>query len=420
MLQWIQARAWLPEIIFTATAIGVFSLIDLLNQGPEAAAISALFGVSAFFFRKWSFLAPIPIAVASILEVVLNQGILVGGVATTLTIFLLSVFAKRNFSLLATAAIMAGGILVAWNAAFNRTLAPGVYGVAIFNEAGRLNAFLALSLAVVGFNSFAWILGGFFSELREQRQVSKEKELVKAAQLRTALDIAEQNQRFAIARDLNDLTLQRISAMLTLADGARYASKLDPDVAGRTIDRLLELIRDSRDEMRRLHDMLTKSVSVAVAPPGISDLNVLAAQYRELGYNVKLQHLGERQILIPSAELNIYRIVYDALENVLQHAPVGTDVDISFTWSDQGLQVLVKDNGVEHANRVQSLTEDSYTSAQDLEALTQEVTGPGITGMRERAQLFQGSIEAKRVPGVGFTLNAIFPGIAEFAGRQGS
>ncbi|MFM5905739.1 MAG: ATP-binding protein, partial [Micrococcales bacterium] len=104
----------------------------------------------------------------------------------------------------------------------------------------------------------------------------------------------------------------------------------------------------------------------------------------------------------------------------LPHAPVGTDVDISFTWSDQGLQVLVKDNGVEHANRVQSLTEDSYTSAQDLEALTQEVTGPGITGMRERAQLFQGSIEAKRVPGVGFTLNAIFPGIAEFSGRQGS
>jgi signal transduction histidine kinase len=161
-------------------------------------------------------------------------------------------------------------------------------------------------------------------------------------------------------------------------------------------------------------------VSVAVSPPGISDLEVLAAQYRELGFNAKLQHLGKRITLIPSAELNIYRIVFDALENVAQHAPVGTDVDISFTWSEQGLQVLVKDNGVEQLNRSQVELAQPYDMQQDAEALTQEVTGPGITGMRERAQLFQGSIEAKHVPGVGFTLNAIFPGVAEFAQKQGA
>ena len=420
MLQWIQLRAWLPEIIFTVGATVIFGAIDFKNQGFTAALISGLFGLSAFFFRKWSYLAAVPILAASVLQVVFETGILIGGIASTLTIFLLSVFAKRSYSLISSAAIILGGILVAWNAAFNRPLVPGLYGVSIFNDAGRWNAFFALSLTVAGFNAFAWILGGFFLELREQRIVSQQKKLVEATQLRTALDIAEQNERFAIARDLNDLTMQRVSAMLTLADGARYAAKLDPEVAGRTLERLVQVIRDSRDEMRRLHDMLNKSVSVAVSPPGISDLEVLAAQYRELGFNAKLQHLGKRITLIPSAELNIYRIVFDALENVAQHAPVGTDVDISFTWSEQGLQVLVKDNGVEQLNRAQLELAQPYDMQQDAEALTQEVTGPGITGMRERAQLFQGSIEAKHVPGVGFTLNAIFPGVAEFAQKQGA
>ena len=55
----------------------------------------------------------------------------------------------------------------------------------------------------------------------------------------------------------------------------------------------------------------------------------------------------------------------------------------------------------------------------DLEALTQEVSGAGITGMRERAELFGGNIEAHFVPGVGFTLNAIFPGIEEFRQEEG-
>jgi len=47
------------------------------------------------------------------------------------------------------------------------------------------------------------------------------------------------------------------------------------------------------------------------------------------------------------------------------------------------------------------------------------VTGPGITGMQERAALYGGNVEAHRVPGVGFTVNAIFPGIHDFSAEVG-
>jgi signal transduction histidine kinase len=168
--------------------------------------------------------------------------------------------------------------------------------------------------------------------------------------------------------------------------------------------------------MRRMFDMLNKSVAVATTPPGISEIDALAAQYRELGYPTRLQHLGKRLNLLASAELNTYRIVFDALDNVREHAPIGTYIDVDFIWSENGLQVLVKDNGTEVAAKSadQLLNPEGYTAEDDEKALTEEVTGPVITGMHERAQLFQGSVEARRVPGIGFTLNAIFPGIDDY------
>jgi signal transduction histidine kinase len=125
--------------------------------------------------------------------------------------------------------------------------------------------------------------------------------------------------------------------------------------------------------------------------------------------------------LIASAQLNVYRIVFDALENVQQHAPLGTAIDVDLTWSNQGLQVLIKDNGIEVANSgVAELTgiAQTYDHEEDLKALTQEITGAGITGMLERAQLFKGNVEARRVPGVGVTVNAIFPGIENFLAEK--
>jgi signal transduction histidine kinase len=79
----------------------------------------------------------------------------------------------------------------------------------------------------------------------------------------------------------------------------------------------------------------------------------------------------------------------------------------------------VKDNGIEFANRAVSLdelTDTGYTVAEDLQALVKPIRGASLTAMRERAALYGGSIEATRVPGVGFTVSAIFPNLRELAG----
>ena len=88
---------------------------------------------------------------------------------------------------------------------------------------------------------------------------------------------------------------------------------------------------------------------------------------------------------------------------------------IDFSWTNTGMQLLVKDNGTEVANRGLSLEELQYTVEEDRKALTESIRGAGITAMTERAALYGGSVEATKVPGVGFTLSAIFPNLKDTA-----
>lgn len=416
MFQWIQSKKWLPDLVIGAFFAIVLGSIDFALQGKDGLIASLLFTFAFFFFRDYSYLA-IPLVIAgAVTELMLGLRPTAAGFSVALLVFIASALGRRLWSVLIMVAGIGSGIVVAWSTAFNTSFLTQFYGIDIYNNDGRWWSFGFASVSIIGLNGFAWLLGGFLIENYRQRIARKEADLVQGHNLRTMLEIAEQNERFLIASDLNEAVLERVSAMLTLSDGARYAAKLDATIAGRTLDRLVEMIRDTHDELRRLFDMLNRSVQVAAAPPNLNDLNLLAVQLRQDGYQTKIVHQGSRIELIPSAELSIYRIVFDALENVRKHAPVGTSIDIDFMWSDNGLQVLVKDNGREVALKnelaLEGTTEEQIT--EDLQALTQEVVGPGITGMQERASLFNGNVEAHRVPGVGFTLNAIFPGIDDF------
>lgn len=416
MFQWIQSKKWLPDLVIGAFFAIVLGSIDFALQGKDGLIASLLFTFAFFFFREYAYLA-IPLVIAgAVTELMLGLRPTAAGFSVAVLVFIASALGRRLWSVLIMLAGIGSGIVVAWSTAFNTSFLTQFYGIDIYNNDGRWWSFGFASVSIIGLNGFAWLLGGFLIENYRQRIARKEADLVQGHNLRTMLEIAEQNERFLIASDLNEAVLERVSAMLTLTDGARYASKLDATIAGRTLDRLVEMIRDTHDELRRLFDMLNRSVQVAAAPPNLNDLNLLAVQLRQDGYQTKIVHQGNRIELIPSAELSIYRIVFDALENVRKHAPVGTSIDIDFMWSDNGLQVLVKDNGREVALKselaLEGTTEDQIT--EDLQALTQEVVGPGITGMQERASLFNGNVEAHRVPGVGFTLNAIFPGIDDF------
>lgn len=421
MIQWIQSRKWVPELVFGAFFALTLGITDYELQGTNG-LITALLISSAFFFvREFSYISVAMVLIGSLSEISLGNLPTVSGFATAILVLTSAAFGSRLWSLLVMAATMVSGVAVAYNAAFSQSAFQQISGINVYNADGRFWMFLLASISVVGISGFAWLLGGFLMENYRQRRTKRERDIVQSINLKTMLEMAEQNQRFLIASDLNESVLQQISSMLTLTDGARYAARLEPEIAIRTLNRLAEIVRSVHEETRRLFDMLNRSVQVSAAPPNLNDLETLAVQLRAEGYPTKLTHSGARLELIPSAELAIYRIVFDAVQNVRQHAPVGTEIDVDFSWSEAGLQVIVKDNGIEVAASASNGTIDGITSIdEDLDALTREASGPGITGMRERARLFGGNIEAHRVPGVGFTVNALFPGVHEYLDDRAS
>jgi len=146
---------------------------------------------------------------------------------------------------------------------------------------------------------------------------------------------------------------------------------------------------------------------------------------REAGLVIELVDSGDRFDLREGAELAIFRILQEALSNALKYGGEGTEVRVSFTWTGQGLQLLVDDDGVRAAARREGLDPNEvaqkrgYTLDDDLNALTEVVSGPGITEMRERAELFGGLLKAYSVPGVGFSVSAVFPALKYDNGVHG-
>jgi len=115
----------------------------------------------------------------------------------------------------------------------------------------------------------------------------------------------------------------------------------------------------------------------------------------------------------------------EALSNALKYGGVGTKVEVSITWTAEGLHVLVDDDGDRTSARRQGLDPDVVAQQrpcaidQNLNALNEVISGVGITEMRERALLFGGIFTAYAVPGVGFSVSAIFPALRHDNGVHG-
>lgn len=419
MISWIQSHNWMSGIYFAIAGIILFGSADLLLQGPTALAISALLSLSLLIARQIPQAALAAIALGSMLEIGLGLHPLAGGISVACALLVISAFAKQLWRLIALGVTTAAGLAIVVQQAFTLPSGDSVYGMSIFNEQGRLTVAIFGSLLVLSTNFLAWLAGRLLMTRATHVGTQFDRAVANQEQARLNLEIAEQNERFLIARDINELIVQRISAVISQAEGGIYASKAKPEIAQRSLEELNTLARKAHTELRRLFDMLNKTHEISAAPPGIAELDQLVINYRELGFNVTLRHEGPRFEVNDGAQLAIYRIVFEAMANVRDHAPIGSDLAIDFSWVQHGLQILIKDNGIEVQNRavsLDSLTDSGYTVAEDLQSLVEPIKGASLTAMRERASLYGGRIEATRVPGVGFTVSAIFPDLGELAG----
>jgi signal transduction histidine kinase len=202
---------------------------------------------------------------------------------------------------------------------------------------------------------------------------------------------AASEERARIARELHDVVAHNISVMVVQTQAARRVAAGDLAAAGSALQAVSDCGRDALVDMRRMIGVLHRG-DVELAAPGLARLPALVERAEASGLRVALQVSGATRPLPPSVDLASYRLVQEALTNVIKHAsaarvcirvvhpPGAVELDIS----DDGCG-LQPAGGVEHA------------------------AGHGLIGMRERLALYGGEMHAGSRPGGGFRLTARIP-----------
>ena len=237
--------------------------------------------------------------------------------------------------------------------------------------------------------------------------------------------LQEQLGKLRIVRELHEVAVHSVSTIVSQADGAQYAATADAGAAVRASATIAEAARSTLADLRRVMTIVGGPVDDTLPHPRTDMTRELFDVMRDAGLEITFSENGEPFILGDGPQLAVFRIVQESLSNALKYGGAGTRVRITSTWTDEGLQVVIDDDGVRAAARREGLDPDklaqsrTYTFQDDLDALTEVVVGPGMSEMRERAALYRGILNAKMLPGVGFTVSAVFPSIRYDNGVHG-
>jgi len=252
---------------------------------------------------------------------------------------------------------------------------------------------------------------------RGAKLAARERAAAERDRLDLELTLAEQGGRLRMVRELHEVAVRALTVIIAQAEGARSAAAQDPAVAARTAGTIADSARAVVADLRRVTDVALDGEQEAGPAPELSSIPELVEAARAEGLEVELVENGEPHALREGAEVAVLRIVQEALANSLAHGGPGTHVKVTLGWTDDGLQLLVDDDGIRATairnglDPYEEAQKQGYSVEDDLAALTQTPSGRGITEMRERTELFGGVFDAHVVAGVGFTVQAVFPAL---------
>jgi signal transduction histidine kinase len=208
------------------------------------------------------------------------------------------------------------------------------------------------------------------------------------------------DERIRIARELHDVVAHHLSVISIQAGLAKYVYRSDPETAGTALDTVESLITETLREMRRMLMLLRVEATEPGHPedayhpaPGLADLPMLVDRVRAAGVDVGLTVTGTPRPLPPGVELCAYRVLQESLTNVLTHA-APTSAHVVLDYGTTTLTVRVTDDG------------PAEPAGERSARLT---TGQGLIGMRERALLYGGTLEARPRHPRGYTVQLVLP-----------
>jgi signal transduction histidine kinase len=370
-------------------AVGTALLILALGHGPfPRAAGQGLFLAFVVFspivlLRRW----PMPVlavaVAANALIMATGAAALPFGIMLGYASYLAASRLPRRVSINAAAAsVVALGAALTYGACAVRD--PALAGEAV-------EAFLPLTAG--------WFIGdSVATRQRYLAGLAEQAEREHAAEAERARQQVIQ-ERVRIARELHDVVAHTLAVITVQAGVGRRLADKRPAEANTALESIETIGRTAQEELRVVLGLLRDegNRSAALAPaPGLVDVKELVETVRAAGTPVDLQLSGTDRPLSPALELSIYRVIQEALTNVVKHAP-GAHATVDLTVSASQVCLDITDDG------------DPEAPDRAGDENQQASPGHGIVGMRERMGAFGGWLHAEPLAGRGFRVMAAVP-----------
>ncbi len=361
-----------------ASALAIVAELEVLASASfpgsdEASAVAIPFMTLPLAWRRRA-----PVSAVAVVYAAYAAQALAGGhaeqsvaVSIALLVAIYSIAAHAPERRFALAGLVAGQA-VAW--------------MALALEGGRGAGDYVFSLLLGG---GAW-LGGY--AMRSGRLVAAR--LEHRAERAEAMSAAEREravaeERARIAREMHDVVAHTMSVVVVQTGAARQVLRSQPERSERMLRSVETTSRQALSEMRRLLGLIRSDAEgLGVAPqPGLAQLDELVARARESGLELSVERVGEARALPAGLDLAAYRIAQEAITNAIKHGESPASLAVRYRTGDLEIELR---------NVVGEQSGDGGGA------------GHGLIGIRERAILYGGTLEAGREGG-GFRVRARLP-----------
>jgi signal transduction histidine kinase len=375
---WLRRHPRLVDGVLAA-AFGILGLASALAVGRYGLVLVALVLVIPLIFRRDHPVAAFAIGITvGALQVLLDIQVNSIDLVILVLLYTLAAYGRRRDSLAGLAVCLAGSVaaVARWAPSSQLSLAHWVMiGFIVF----------------AGSSLIAWVLGdsvryrrAYYSSL-EDRAARLERERDAQAQIAAAAE------RARIARELHDVIAHNVSVMVVQAVGASYALDSSPERARQALGAIASTGRQALAEMRRMLGVLrSDDDTTGVVPlPGIGQLGELLEQTRASGLDVSFTVQGVPGPLPGGLALAAYRIIQESLTNTRKHGGPRARARVLLRYCEDVLMLQITDDG--------------------RGATVADGAGHGLTGMRERVALYNGTLRTGPLPGGGYQVTARLP-----------
>ncbi|WP_352418840.1 sensor histidine kinase [Proteiniborus sp.] len=196
---------------------------------------------------------------------------------------------------------------------------------------------------------------------------------------------AQEEERMRVSREIHDGPAQSMANVVLKAELCEKLLSIDINQSKQELGNLKDIVRNSLKDIRK--------IIFDLRPMSLDDLGLIPTIKRytdnfieEIGINVEVLVLGEQEAIKPIIEIACFRIIQEALNNISKHSKA-KDVLIKIEQNMDKLSIVIKDNGIGFE--------------MDKQNRNPRVSGFGLIGMKERAELLGGKLDIVSVPGEG-------------------